>query len=127
MAVLLNDSIATVVRRHPDRFFGLGTFCFNTPAAMLKEFDRDVTKLGFKGILLYSNLSGRFPDEEPFHPLFAEAERRGIPILLHPAYPMTYEATKGYEMAAGLGLMFDTTDRALTDHSRRYPRRASES
>ena len=29
--------------------------------------------------------------------------------LLHPAYPTTYEAAKGYEMTAGLGLMFDTT------------------
>ena len=32
-----------------------------------------------------------------------------VPVLLHPAYPTTFEATKGYEMAAGLGLMFDTT------------------
>jgi predicted TIM-barrel fold metal-dependent hydrolase len=29
--------------------------------------------------------------------------------LLHPAYPVTYEQTKAYTMAAGLGLMFDTT------------------
>ena len=42
-------------------------------------------------------------------PLFRRAEQLDIPILLHPAYPTTYEATKGYEMAAGLGLMFDTT------------------
>ena len=29
--------------------------------------------------------------------------------MLHPAYPMTFEATKGYEMTGGLALMFDTT------------------
>ena len=62
-----------------------------------------------KGILLYSNLDGHFPDEEPYRPLYAEAERRGVPLLLHPARPMTYEATKGYEMTTMLGLMFDTT------------------
>jgi aminocarboxymuconate-semialdehyde decarboxylase len=109
MAVLLNDFIADAVRSRPGRFFGLAVLPFNSPDAMLKEFDRSVTRLGMKGILLYSNLAGRFPDEEPFRPLFAEAERRGVPILLHPAYPTTYDATKGYEMAAGLGLMFDTT------------------
>jgi aminocarboxymuconate-semialdehyde decarboxylase len=109
MAVLLNDFIADAVRSRPGRFFGLAVLPFNSPDAMLKEFDRSVNKLGMKGILLYSNLAGRFPDEEPFRPLFAEAERRGVPILLHPAYPTTYNATKGYEMAAGLGLMFDTT------------------
>jgi aminocarboxymuconate-semialdehyde decarboxylase len=109
IAVLLNDFIADAVRSRPGRFFGLAVLPFNSPDAMLKEFDRCVSKLGMKGILLYSNLAGRFPDEEPFRPLFAEAERRGVPILLHPAYPTTYEATKGFEMAAGLGLMFDTT------------------
>jgi predicted TIM-barrel fold metal-dependent hydrolase len=32
-----------------------------------------------------------------------------VPILLHPAYPATYQETSGYEMAATLGLMFDTS------------------
>ena len=109
MAVLLNDFIADVVRRHPQRFFGLATLPFDTPDAMLKEFDRAIGKLGMKGVLLYSNLDGHFPDEEPYRPLFAEAERRGTPLLLHPACPVTYQATKGYEMAPMLGLMFDTT------------------
>lgn len=105
----LNDYIADVVRRHPGRFFGLAVLPFNSADAMLAEFERCTAKLGMKGVLLYSNLNGRFPDETPFRPLFAEAERRGVPILLHPAYPTTFEATKGYNMAAGLGLMFDTT------------------
>ena len=109
MAVLLNDFIAGTVRRHPARFFGLAVLPFDTPENMLREFERATGRLGMKGILLYSNLDGRFPDEEPFRPLFAEAERRGTPILLHPAYPMTYQATSGYEMTAVLGLMFDTT------------------
>ncbi len=109
MAILLNDFIADTVRQHPDRFFGLATLPFDSADSMLKEFDRSTTKLGMKGILLYSNLDGHFPDEEPCRQLFKEAERRGVPILLHPARPVTYEATKAYEMAAGLGLMFDTT------------------
>jgi len=109
MARLLNDFIADVVKQHPTRFFGLATLPFNSPEAMLKEFERATDKLGMKGILLYSNLDGKFPDEPEFRPLFAAAEKRGVPLLLHPAYPTTYEATKGYEGAGGLGLMFDTT------------------
>ncbi len=109
MAVMLNDFIADTVRQHPTRFFGLATLPFHSTDAMLKEFERATTKLGMKGILLYSNIDGKFPDEPAWRPLFAEAERTGIPLLLHPAYPTTYQATKGYEMAAGLGLMFDTT------------------
>ena len=33
-----------------------------------------------------------------------------MPILLHPAYPTTFDVdANGYEMAARLGLMFGTT------------------
>lgn len=109
IARMLNDFIADVVRRNPSRFFGLAVLPFNSAEAMLGELERCTGKLGMKGILLYSNLAGSFPDEPPFRPLFAEAEARGVPILLHPALPTTFEATKGYNMAAGLGLMFDTT------------------
>ncbi len=109
IAALLNDFIAEVVRQYPDRFLGLATLPYNSTDAMLREFERAICKLRMKGILLYSNLSGRFADEEEFRPLFAEAERCGIPLLLHPAYPVTYEVTKAYEMTGGIGLMFDTT------------------
>jgi len=109
MAVMLNDFVADVVTRYPKRFFGMATLPFNSAAAIEREFDRATGKLGMKGILLYSNLDGRFPDEPQFRPLFVEAEKRGLPVFLHPAVPTTFEATKGYNMAAGLGLMFDTT------------------
>jgi predicted TIM-barrel fold metal-dependent hydrolase len=109
MSRLLNDFIADTVRKHPKRFFGLATLPFDSAKSMMDEFDRAINKLGMKGILLYSNLDGRFCDEEEFRPLFAVAERLGIPLLLHPAYPLTYDATKGRDMTGGLGLMFDTT------------------
>jgi len=109
IARLVNDWIAGIARQHPTRFFGLCTLPVQSMDACLAELDRCVSRLGMKGILLYSNNAGRFPDEPEFRPLFRRAEELDIPILLHPAYPMTYDATKGYEMAAGLGLMFDTT------------------
>jgi predicted TIM-barrel fold metal-dependent hydrolase len=109
MAILLNDFIADTVRQHPKRFFGLATLPFHSPDEMMKEFDRAIGKLGMKGILLYSNLDGKFPDEPAYRPLYAEAERRGVPILLHPALPMTYNAVSDYQMVPMLGLMFDTT------------------
>lgn len=106
---MVNDYIAEVVRSHPNRFFGLTVLPLQDMRAALDELDRCVSKLGMRGILLYSNLNGKYPDELEFRTLFARAVDLDIPVLLHPAYPMTYEATKGYEMAAGLGLMFDTT------------------
>ncbi|MCZ2156353.1 MAG: amidohydrolase family protein [Bryobacterales bacterium] len=106
---LANDGIAEITRKHPSRFFGLMVLPLQDVDASLREMERCTNKLGMKGILLYSNINGEFPDEEQFRPVFAQAERMGLPILLHPAYPMTYEITKGREMATMLGLMFDTT------------------
>ena len=109
IARVANDYLAELVRRHPGRFLGLAALPMLDAEATLAELERCAGRLGMKGILLYSNLGGKFPDEPEFRPLFDVAEKRGLPILLHPAHPTTYEATKGYNMAAGLGLMFDTT------------------
>jgi predicted TIM-barrel fold metal-dependent hydrolase len=108
-ARLANDFVADVARRHPGRFAGLAVLPLQDVGAALAELDRCIKPLGMKGILLYSNLNGRFPDEPEYRPLFRRAEEAGLPVLLHPAYPTTYEAVKGYEMVGGLGLMFDTT------------------
>lgn len=109
VAHLVNDFIGGIAAEHPQRFFGLMVLPLQDMNASLQELDRCSTRLRMKGILLYSNLNGAFPDEPRFRPLFAEAERRGLPILLHPAYPVTWDQTKGYELTGGLGLMFDTT------------------
>jgi predicted TIM-barrel fold metal-dependent hydrolase len=109
VARAINDHIGGVARAHPKRFFGLAVLPLQEMDAALVELDRCVGKLGMRGILLYSNLGGKFPDLPEFRPLFRRAEELDVPVLLHPAYPTTYEATKGYEMAAGLGLMFDTS------------------
>jgi predicted TIM-barrel fold metal-dependent hydrolase len=109
VARLLNDGIAEAVRSHPGRFVGLCTLPFQDMGAALRELDRSVESLGMRGVLLYSNLAGRFPDEPDFAPFWERVEAMKIPVLLHPANPTTFEATRGYEMTGGLGLMFDTT------------------
>jgi predicted TIM-barrel fold metal-dependent hydrolase len=109
VAQLANDFVAGVVRRHPTRFFGLCVLPLQNMQASLVELDRCVQRLGMKGILLYTNLAGRFPDEPEFRPLFARAVELDVPVLLHPAKPVTIEFVKGYEMTSALGNMFDNT------------------
>ena len=109
VAQLLNDFVAGIVRRHPTRFFGLCVLPLQDMRASLAELDRCVRQLGMKGILLYTNLAGRFPDEPEFRPLFARAVELDIPVLLHPAKPLTTDIVKGYEMTSTLGNMFDNT------------------
>ncbi len=109
LARVMNDFIAGVVRQHPDRFFGLCVLPLQDMEASLVELDRCVSSLGMRGVLLYTNLAGRFPDETPFRPLFARAVELRLPILLHPAKPLTIDVVKDYELTSTLGNMFDDT------------------
>ncbi len=109
VARIANDFVASVVKAHPTRFFGLGVLPLQDMAASLKELDRCVLQLGIKGILLYTNLAGRFSDEPEFRPFFRRLVELDIPVLLHPAKPLTTEMVKGYEMTSTLGNMFENT------------------
>lgn len=109
VARMIHDFLADVVRQHPTRFFALAALPLQDRAAAETELDRCVSRLGMKGVLLYSNIAGKFPDEPEFRWLFRECEARGLPLLLHPPYPVCYEQTKGFNLTGGLGLMFDTT------------------
>jgi predicted TIM-barrel fold metal-dependent hydrolase len=109
VARLIHDSLAAVIARHPARFCGLCVLPLQDEKAAAEELDRCIQKLGFKGILLYTNLAGAWCDEPPFHWLYARAEELGVPILLHPAKPMTTEQVKGYELTSTLGNMFENT------------------
>jgi predicted TIM-barrel fold metal-dependent hydrolase len=109
VARIANDFVADIVIRHPSRFIGLCVLPLHDMEASLAELDRCVSRLGMKGILLYTNLAGRFPDEPAFRPLFARASELGLPVLLHPAKPLTTEVVKDFEMTSSLGNMFEDT------------------
>ena len=109
VARLMNDFIAGVAKEHPKRFLGLCVLPFQNRAAAEKELDRSFGELGMKGILLYSNLAGQWPDEPQFRWVFAAAERESIPVLLHPAMPTMTDQVKGYELTSTLGNMFENT------------------
>lgn len=109
VARMVNDYISDLAKRHPRRLFGLAVLPLQDVGAALKELDRCVGDRGMKGVLLYSNLNGSFPDEDRYRPIFEHIQRLDVPVLLHPAYPVTYDATAGRNLVAGLGLMFDTT------------------
>lgn len=57
-ARVIHDSLAAVIAKHPTRFRGLCTLPLQNEKAAREELDRCVKTLGFKGILLYTNLAG---------------------------------------------------------------------
>jgi predicted TIM-barrel fold metal-dependent hydrolase len=109
----MNDTMAAVCRKYPDRFVGLCTLPLQDMKAAMQELTRCMEKLDMRGALLYSNVAGRMLDEPRFAPLFARAEAESIPLFLHPTLPVVAPHTAAYDLTAGVGFMFDTTLAAI--------------
>ena len=109
VARVANDYVADVVRQYPTRFFGICVLPWQDVTAATQELNRCAHELGMKGLLLYSNLAGRFPDEAEFRPVLARAAELAMPVLLHPAMPVTTKVVRDYEMTSSLGNMFENT------------------
>ena len=107
VASLMNDFTAELTRVHPGRFAGLCLLPLQDRDASEKELRRCVEDLDMRGVLLYTNLAGAWPDEPRFRWLFGAAARYDIPLLLHPAKPVTTEQVKGYDLTSTLGNMFE--------------------
>ncbi len=86
LARIANDGLAELVSRHPHRFVGFAaSLSLNNVDESVKEMDRAVKELGARGIQIFTNVNGRPLDDARFAPLFEEAHRRDLPILMHPA------------------------------------------
>jgi aminocarboxymuconate-semialdehyde decarboxylase len=83
-ARVINDNIADIVARHPDRFVGLGTVPFQAPELAVAELERLRRSLGLRGIEIATNVAGADLSEDRFRKIFAKAEELGLTIFMHP-------------------------------------------
>ena len=80
----VNDEIAGIVRRWPQRFAGLATLPMQDVSAAIEELERAVTSLGLKGAELDTEVAGAQWDEPKFLPFFKAAEAMGAVLFFHP-------------------------------------------
>ena len=64
MAREVNDLLFETIKAHPDRFAGLAALPTADPAAAVKELDRAVTRLGFKGAMINGHTRGTYIDDK---------------------------------------------------------------
>src|SRR5271170_5044601 len=83
-ARILNDEIAEMCGRYPDRFTGLGTVPFQAPELALAVLDRLHKSLGFRGIEIMTHVAGEDLSEPRFRKIFARCEELGLLIFMHP-------------------------------------------
>jgi aminocarboxymuconate-semialdehyde decarboxylase len=83
-ARVINDNIADICGKHPDRFVGLGTVPFQAPELAVAELDRLHKSLGLRGIEIATNVAGADLSEPRFRPIFQRAEELGLTLFMHP-------------------------------------------
>jgi aminocarboxymuconate-semialdehyde decarboxylase len=91
----LNDEIAAMVARAPDRFIGLGAVPLQDVDSAIRELEYVVGTLKFAGVELASHVNGTSIGEARFEPFFAAAERLGAAIFVHALRPTGQDRVVG--------------------------------
>jgi len=85
VARMTNDAIYRLTKERPDKFVGMGTLPMQNVEAAITELRRSVRDLGFKSILIGSNVEGDQFDDPQFLRFFKECEALDVFIFFHPS------------------------------------------
>jgi len=85
LARMANDEMAELVAKYPDRFVAaVACLPMNDIDAALRETDRAVRELNFKGVQIYSPSNGKPLDSPEFMALYEKMSKYDLPIWIHP-------------------------------------------
>jgi predicted TIM-barrel fold metal-dependent hydrolase len=113
LARLANDIYADVVRRYPGRFAAFGCAPLPHVDAALAEAERCLDTLGCVGMTTGCSVAGRPLDDPAFEPFWAELDRRGSALFLHPMGAGFGGELTPYGLDWLVGALFEDTVAAL--------------
>jgi aminocarboxymuconate-semialdehyde decarboxylase len=91
----LNEQIAAMVARAPERFVGLGAVPLQDVDAGVRELDYVIKELKFPGVEIASHVNGISIGDARFEPFFAAAQALGAAIFVHALRPAGQERLVG--------------------------------
>jgi aminocarboxymuconate-semialdehyde decarboxylase len=105
-----NDSLAQARRTYPDRLRWFASLPWEYPERALDELKRACDN-GASGVMVLANIAGRSLTEAAFAPIWAEIDRRALPVLVHPTDPPGVDLMDmtQFDLSWSVGFMFDTT------------------
>jgi predicted TIM-barrel fold metal-dependent hydrolase len=115
LARLANDEMAALVAKYPERFpAAIGCLPMNDIDAALRELDRAIDELHFRGILMYTPINDKPLDSPEFIPFFEKMAAYNLPILIHPVRNSDYadyrtETVSKYRIHMLFGWVYETT------------------
>lgn len=90
LARIANDEMAEWVAKYPQKFItAIANLPLNDIDASVKEAERTIKQLGFKGIQIYTSIQGKPLSSEEFMPLYKLMADFDLPIWIHPLRRVT--------------------------------------
>ena len=108
VARMTNDAIYRLTKERPDKFVGMGALPMQNLDLAITELRRSVRDLGFKAILIGSNVEGHQFDDPQFLRFFKECEALDVFIFFHPYYVGTKGMFDKYYLTNLYGNPLDT-------------------
>ncbi|MFA0961416.1 amidohydrolase family protein [Roseivirga sp. BDSF3-8] len=105
---ILNDHIADITRKYPNRYVGLGTIPMQSPDLAIAELERCVKDLDMAGVQIGSHINNHNLDSTELFPIFEAAEELGACILVHPWDMMGKENMPKYWLPWLVGMPAET-------------------
>jgi aminocarboxymuconate-semialdehyde decarboxylase len=111
VARAMNDHLAEVCARWPDRFRGLASVPLQDVDLALKELERASDQLEMVGLIVLANVNETPLDDPRFDPFWSALDERRLPVLLHPTVPPGADmmGMDRYGLVPSIGFMIDTT------------------
>ena len=87
----------------------IGVLALGEPEAAVDELRRTVDEYGIRALIMPSSAGGRPLDDPIFDPVFAEIERLGLVIFMHPTTAALSDRFGTYGIHVLVGFPFETT------------------
>jgi 6-methylsalicylate decarboxylase len=114
LARAANESLAEIATASPSRFAGLALLPLPDVQAAVDELSHALDHLQLDGVTLFSNTAGVYLGDPCWESLYAELDRRGAYVFVHPGLP-PYESPLGEAHPVWMyEFPFDTT-RAIAE------------
>lgn len=105
----LNDRLGDAVAKFPQRFVALASVPMQEPLRAAAELERVVSRLGFRGAEIASNINGRYLDDPALEPFWQAAQALDAVIFIHPNQVVGAERMKDYNLTNLIGNPTDTS------------------
>lgn len=102
----MNGEVETLCAESGGRFFGLGILPTRDPQAAAAELRRIAGQPHLRGAIINTKGAGRGLDDPALDPMWAEAERTGAMLFVHPHYGIGNEVLEGFGHATLLAFCF---------------------